>query len=147
MAFLGCGTSGVWEMLEGQYILDCWQHAVGIARLSAMADSPDTALDSPADDDPGSRLAAYMARSQTPLDILALLTLWIVVVPPGDFGHDAATGALIARLCLSGIYGIDMAIRTTLAHRHWHYLHTHQFHRCESCSASAWCGQCSSVGT
>jgi voltage-gated potassium channel len=91
-----------------------------------MADSPDTALDSQADaDDPSGRLDAYLARTQTPLDILALLTLWIVVIPPGDFGHDAATAVLIARLCLSGIYGIDIAIRTALARRHRHYLRTH----------------------
>ncbi len=91
-----------------------------------MADSPDSALDWQVEaDDPRGRLAAYMARSQTPLDILALLTLWIVIIPPGDFGHDAATAALIARICLSGIYGIDMAIRAALAQRHWRYLRTH----------------------
>jgi len=91
-----------------------------------MADAPETAVDLQAQaDDPSGRLAAYMARSQTPLDILALLTLWIVVIPPGDFGHDAATAALIARISLSGIYGVDMAIRTSLAQRHGHYLRTH----------------------
>jgi voltage-gated potassium channel len=91
-----------------------------------MADSPDTAPDSAVDaDDPSGRLAAYLARTQTPLDILALLTLWIVVIPPGDFGHEAATAALIARFSLSGIYAIDMAIRTRLARRHLHYVRTH----------------------
>jgi voltage-gated potassium channel len=73
-------------------------------------------------DDPSGRLAAYMARSQTPLDLLALVTLWIVVIPPGDFGGDASTAAVIVRVSLSVIYGIDMAIRTVLAQRHWHYL-------------------------
>jgi len=39
-------------------------------------------------DDPSGRLAAFEARTQTPLDLLALVTLWLVVVPPWDFGHD-----------------------------------------------------------
>jgi voltage-gated potassium channel len=91
-----------------------------------MADAPDSPVDSQVEaDDPSGRLASYTARTQTPLDILALLTLWIVVIPPGDFSHDAATAAFIARICLSGIYGVDMAIRTALARRHWHYLRTH----------------------
>jgi len=77
-------------------------------------------------DDPSGRLAAYIAKTQTPLDLLALATLWIVVVPPGDFGtaHHASTIALIVRLGLSVIYGIDMTIRTRLARRHWHYVRT-----------------------
>jgi hypothetical protein len=37
-------------------------------------------------EDPSGRLASYLARTQTPLDLLALLTLWIVVVPQSDFG-------------------------------------------------------------
>jgi voltage-gated potassium channel len=91
-----------------------------------MANSPDSTLDLEADaDDPTGRLAAYLNRTQTPLDILALLTLWIVVIPPGDFGRKASVVALIVRVSLSGIYAIDMAIRTTLARRHAHYVRTH----------------------
>ena len=37
---------------------------------------------------PGGRLAAYEARTERAFDLVALLTLWIVVVPPWDFGHD-----------------------------------------------------------
>ncbi len=78
-------------------------------------------------DDPSGRLAEYLGRTQTGLDLLALLTLWIVVVPPGDFGtaHDGSTIALTVRVALSVIYGIDFTIRTTLARRHWHYFRTH----------------------
>jgi voltage-gated potassium channel len=77
-------------------------------------------------DDPTGRLAAYIAKTQTPLDLLALATLWIVVVPPGDFGtaHHASTFALVVRLGLSVVYGIDLAIRTRLARRRWHYVRT-----------------------
>jgi voltage-gated potassium channel len=91
-----------------------------------MADSTVTAVDPQAlADDPSGRLTAYLARSQTPLDLLALVTLWIVVIPPGDFGGDAATGAVTVRIALSTIYGIDMAIRTVLARQHWRYLRAH----------------------
>ncbi len=78
-------------------------------------------------DDPSGRLAAYMARTQTALDLIALLTLWLVVVPPGDFGttHDAQNIALTVRLALSGLYGLDMTIRAVLAKRHFRYLGTH----------------------
>jgi voltage-gated potassium channel len=77
-------------------------------------------------DDPSGRLGAYITKTQTPLDLLALMTLWIVLVPPGDFGsaHHASSIALIVRIGLSVVYGIDMAIRTTLAPRHWHYVRT-----------------------
>ncbi len=91
-----------------------------------MADSAVTAVDPHAQaDDPTGRLASYMARTQTPLDLLALVTLWIVVIPPGDFGADASTAAVSVRVALSAIYGIDMVIRTALARRHWQYLRTH----------------------
>jgi voltage-gated potassium channel len=78
-------------------------------------------------DDPSGRLAAYLAKTQTALDLVALLTLWLVVVPPGDFGttHDAYNIALSIRLALSGLYGIDMTIRALLAKRHFRYLWTH----------------------
>ncbi len=78
-------------------------------------------------DDPSGRLAAYMAKTQTALDLVALLTLWIVVVPPGDFGttHDAYNIALTIRLTLSGLYGVDMTIRSVLAKRHFRYLLSH----------------------
>ena len=89
-----------------------------------MADSTDSGLEQQAVDDPTGRLAAYLARTQTPLDILALLTLWIVIVPPGDFGpHRSA--ALAIRVCLSGVYALDISMRTMLARRHLHYLVSH----------------------
>jgi voltage-gated potassium channel len=78
-------------------------------------------------EDPRGRLRSYTARTQTPLDLLALATLWIVVVPPGDFGSadHASTIALAVRLALSAIYALDMVIRSSLARRHLHYVATH----------------------
>ena len=83
--------------------------------------------DDPDVDDPSGRLAAYEARSQTGLDLLALATLWLCVVPPGDFStaHDAQVVVLAIRGALSAVYGIDMAIRSTLATRHARYLVDH----------------------
>ncbi len=74
--------------------------------------------------DPG-RLAEYEAKTREPLDLLALATLWLVVVPWGDYGHDAKWVVLGFRLALSVVYGIDLAIRSAMAPRHMHYALTH----------------------
>jgi voltage-gated potassium channel len=80
-------------------------------------------------DDPTGRLASYLASTRTPLDVLALSTLWIVLVPPSDFGtsHDASTIALGVRIALSVVYAIDLAIRVALARRHANYLRHNLF--------------------
>ena len=74
--------------------------------------------------DPG-RLAEYEARTREPLDLLALATLWLIVVPWWDYGHGAEYIVLAFRVALSVVYGIDIAIRSTLASRHVHYALTH----------------------
>lgn len=73
------------------------------------------------------RLERYQARSQTPLDVFALLTLWVVVVPVRSFGvgDDATLLGLMARLSVSVVFAIDLAIRCHLAPRSWRYLITH----------------------
>jgi voltage-gated potassium channel len=70
-------------------------------------------------------MAEYEARTRDPLDLLALSTLWLVVVPPGDFGHRVTYVVLAFRVALSAVYGIDIAIRSALAPRHVHYALTH----------------------
>ena len=101
------------------------------ATLVAMNDTaqpPGLGADDDADvDDPSGRLAAYEARTQAALDLLALVTLWIIVVPYTDFGtgHHARAIALTVRTAVSVVYGIDMAIRAVLARRHVRYLLTH----------------------
>jgi voltage-gated potassium channel len=77
--------------------------------------------------DPDGRVAAYVARTQTPLDLLALATLWIVVVPPGDFStsHDVRAVVLTIQAAVRVVYGIDIAIRSALARRHVLYLFAH----------------------
>jgi voltage-gated potassium channel len=78
-------------------------------------------------DDPSGRLAGYEARTRTPLDLLALATLWIVVVPFSDFStaHHARAIALIVQGAVRGVYALDITIRSLLARRHVHYLLTH----------------------
>jgi len=98
-----------------------------LVAMNHIALQPNPGPDDEAVGDPSDRLAAYITRTEMPLDLLALLTLWIVVVPPGDFGtaHHANTVALIVRIGVSVIYGIDMTIRSVLARRHLHYLARH----------------------
>jgi voltage-gated potassium channel len=74
--------------------------------------------------DPG-RLSEYQARTRDLLDLLALSTLWLVVVPPGDFGHGVTYVVVAFRIALSAVYGADLAIRSSLAPRHVHYALTH----------------------
>jgi voltage-gated potassium channel len=74
--------------------------------------------------DPG-RLAEYEARTREPLDLLALATLWLVVVPWTDYGHDAKWVVLGFRFALSVVYGIDLAIRSALSPRRVHYALSH----------------------
>jgi voltage-gated potassium channel len=72
-----------------------------------------------------SRLPEYEARTREPLDLLALATLWLVVVPWWDYGHEVKYVVLAFRIALSIVYGIDLAIRSTLAPRRLHYALTH----------------------
>jgi voltage-gated potassium channel len=74
--------------------------------------------------DPG-RLDEYEARTREPLDLLAMATLWLVVVPVWDYGHGVKYIVLALRVALSVVYGIDLAIRSALAPRHVHYALTH----------------------
>ncbi len=71
------------------------------------------------------RLDRYSKRTQTPLDVLALVTLWLVVVPPTKLGIDTWL-ALILRIALSAVYGIDFAIRIRLAPDHRRYFRDHR---------------------
>jgi voltage-gated potassium channel len=76
--------------------------------------------------DPG-RLAAYEARTQEPLDLLALATLWLVTVLPSKVGAGPVSTHIVlaCRYALSGVYAIDIIIRSALADRHVHYALAH----------------------
>jgi voltage-gated potassium channel len=74
---------------------------------------------------PGSRLAAYQARTGVILDLLALVTLWFVLVPPWHYGQDVRGIWWALRIALSVVYGIDLAIRGVLAGRPVRYARAH----------------------
>jgi len=82
-------------------------------------DTPDpTPSDpTPADTTTSPALEAYMARWSTPLDVLALVTLWLIVVPPATMtSNQTLWDALLAfRLGLSLVYAVDLTIRSRLA--------------------------------
>ena len=72
------------------------------------------------------QLEAYLDRTRTPLDLLALLTLWVVLVPFSDFEREGLlVAALIIRVAISAVYGIDVARRARLAPYHWRYVREH----------------------
>ena len=92
--------------------------------MNEIAQQSDTSAGGNSDgDDPSGRLAAFEARTQTPLDLLALVTLWLVVVPPWYFGHDIVVW--IVRFALSAVYAADLAIRSVLARHRVHYVLSH----------------------
>jgi voltage-gated potassium channel len=92
--------------------------------MNDSAQRPGASADGDPDvDDPNGRLAAFEAKTQIPLDLLALVTLWIVVVPPWDFGHDVIVW--IVRISLSVVYGVDLIIRGVLSGRPVRYALTH----------------------
>ena len=78
-------------------------------------------------DNTSPRLEAWVARTRSPLDLFALLTLWIVVIPLESLGDgpDVTVGGLLLRVTVSLVFAIDIGVRTWLAPRRWHYLRTH----------------------
>jgi voltage-gated potassium channel len=84
--------------------------------MNDIAQRPDANHSDDFDEDhPGGRLAAYQARTEAPLDLFALVTLWFVVVPPWHYGQDIRGAWWAFRIALSVVYGIDLAIRGVLA--------------------------------
>ena len=74
--------------------------------------------------DDRTRVDAYQRRWRVPLDLLALMTIWLIVIPPDVISPNGGTHPVLVllRLGLSVVYAIDIAVRTTLAPRHWYYL-------------------------
>jgi hypothetical protein len=103
--------------------------------------------------DPG-RLDEYEARTREPLDLLAMATLWLVVVPVWDYGHGVKYIVLALRVALSVVYGIDLAIRSALAPATFTMRSPirspsprSSTRRCVCSSAFGWSGRCSGAGT
>lgn len=72
------------------------------------------------------RLDRWVDRTTTPLDLLALCTVWLVAVPIPVLDDVHRTPLwLIGRLMLSAVYLIDIVVRVKLARRMFHYFITH----------------------
>ncbi|CAB4691978.1 MAG: hypothetical protein F2942_04155 [Actinobacteria bacterium] len=72
-------------------------------------------------------LEAYILRSESNLDFVALLTLWIVLIPFSSFGSDttAFMVALLTKLAVSFVFAVDMFRRARLAPQPWTYVWAH----------------------
>ena len=99
-----------------------------------MADADTRTVDSEGEDEPlgyepgNQRLDHWLRRTSTPLDVLALCTIWLTVVPLGDMhrlGDTRAVWWYVARISISVVYLVDILVRTALARRKWHYFITH----------------------
>ena len=88
--------------------------------LSESADPSESEPDNP-------RLDRWINRTTLPLDLIALFTIWLTVIPIGSIQHVAANPIFwySGRILISVIYGIDMGVRTFLSHRRLHYFVTH----------------------
>ena len=92
--------------------------------------SPDGAMSHPLADrgfrpgDDHSRVEAHQRTWQTPLDLLALVSIWFVVVPASVISsrHGVDVVLLVLRLLLSAVYAVDIIIRVRLAPHHLYYL-------------------------
>jgi voltage-gated potassium channel len=72
------------------------------------------------------RLEEWLRRTQTPLDLLALLTIWLTVLPfTSATDTSGLTWWVVGRLLLSMVYGIDVVVRSRLSGRPWRYIASH----------------------
>lgn len=74
------------------------------------------------------RLDAWVLRTTAPLDLLALLTIWVTVVPPGEIARLHPDNAWIfwaLRLGVSFVYLCDLLWRLRLSHHRAKYFRTH----------------------
>ena len=102
----------------------CETSVVSMSEQAAdVAESAD-----PSESEPGNdRLNRWINRTTLPLDLLALCTIWLTVVPFAVIDRASSHPWIWwgGRLLLSVIYGIDMAVRTYLSRRRFHYFTHH----------------------
>jgi len=89
---------------------------------------PDVESADPSESEPNNpRLDRWINKTTLPLDLIALCTIWLTVVPLGTIHRVADQPMLwyIGRLALSVIYGADMAVRTYLSRHRLRYFTHH----------------------
>ena len=86
-------------------------------------------LKRPQTPDWGPRVDHWTSRTQLPLDMLALATIWLSVIPITDMLRFNSHRWLWVggRLALSIVFAIDIGTRAVLSGRTWRYLATHPF--------------------
>jgi len=99
-----------------------------VSETTATSLPPDVESVDPSESEPDNpRLDRWINRTTVPLDLIALCTIWLTVVPLGTI-HRVAHRPLfwyIGRVVISLIYGIDMAVRTYLSRRRLRYFTHH----------------------
>ncbi|CAB4891980.1 unannotated protein [freshwater metagenome] len=72
-------------------------------------------------------LQAYLLRTESTLDLFALLTLWVVVIPFRSFGTGttAFAASFITKFLVSLVFAIDMFRRARMAPQPWTYVWAH----------------------
>jgi voltage-gated potassium channel len=72
------------------------------------------------------QLQDWLRRTQTPLDLVALMTIWLTILP---FTRSTDTSGItfwvVGRLMLSALYGVDLLVRSRLSAAPWRYVRSH----------------------
>ncbi len=72
------------------------------------------------------RLEQWVARTRTPLDLLALFTIWLTILPFTSVTNtEGLTWWVMGRLLLSGVYAVDIIVRARLSARPRAYVASH----------------------
>ncbi|MCD9622920.1 potassium channel family protein [Rhabdothermincola salaria] len=70
--------------------------------------------------------AAYVARTEAYLDLFALVTIWLTVVPmTPSLRPDQGWGWDVGRMALSVVFGVDLLVRSRLSGQGWRYVSQH----------------------
>jgi voltage-gated potassium channel len=104
-----------------------WETAE-VSDTTAVPIPPDVESADPSESEPNNpRLDRWINKTTLPLDLLALCTIWLTVVPLGTIHQVADQPMLwyVGRLALSVIYGTDMAVRTYLSRHRLRYFTHH----------------------
>lgn len=98
-------------------------------RTDAAPTSPDSLTvaveDGLSGDEPDARtpaLTRYIARTQAGLDLVAVCTIWLTILPLTGIADETSWPYWLAgRLALSLVFLTDLVIRSRLSREHWHY--------------------------
>ena len=99
-----------------------------VSDSTAVPIPPDVESADPSESEPDNpRLDRWINKTTLPLDLIALCTIWLTVVPLGTIHRVAGHPLLwyIGRGVIAVIYGADMAVRTDLSRHRLRYFTHH----------------------